>query len=371
MVELAKLRHRLRPPRDGRAGRIRLCGIKITDLCNLRCHTCGQWGESGHLRGTLPRELAARELPKDRWAFLLRDLVRHGHRPNVYFWGGEPLLYEGLPELIEETARLGLPASIATNGTRLAALAEPLVAPPAFLVQVSVDGPDAATHNACRPAADPGHDSFASVVEGLRELRAVRRARRQALPLLVTLTTISERNAGRLLEVYETFRGLADALVFYLGWWIDAEAAERHQADFRARFGQDPRLHRGYLGNWRPSQPEELARELRALRARARGDTPLVVVPNLGRDSDLTAYYSRHGERFGFDRCVSVFSAIEVLANGDVSPCRDYADYVVGNARERTLSELWNSERYLGFRQSLLERGLMPVCSRCCGLMGN
>jgi radical SAM protein with 4Fe4S-binding SPASM domain len=53
-----------------------------------------------------------------------------------------------------------------------------------------------------------------------------------------------------------------------------------------------------------------------------------------------------------------------------MSPCRDYHDYIVGNVREHTISELWNSEAYRKFRASLHTEGLMPSCTRCCGLMG-
>jgi radical SAM protein with 4Fe4S-binding SPASM domain len=59
-----------------------------------------------------------------------------------------------------------------------------------------------------------------------------------------------------------------------------------------------------------------------------------------------------------------------VDSNGDLSPCRDYHDYVVGNIKTHTITELWNSERYKAFRRSVATEGLMPVCSRCCGLMG-
>ena len=61
---------------------------------------------------------------------------------------------------------------------------------------------------------------------------------------------------------------------------------------------------------------------------------------------------------------------MEVNSNGDLSPCRDYHDYVVGNIKEATITELWNSPAYRKFRQSLATEGLMPVCSRCCGLDG-
>jgi hypothetical protein len=34
------------------------------------------------------------------------------------------------------------------------------------------------------------------------------------------------------------------------------------------------------------------------------------------------------------------------------------------------MSDLWNNDRYVKFRKSIATDGLMPVCTRCCGLMG-
>jgi radical SAM protein with 4Fe4S-binding SPASM domain len=96
----------------------------------------------------------------------------------------------------------------------------------------------------------------------------------------------------------------------------------------------------------------------------------VVFIPPLLGAENLRTYYTDHGARFGFDRCISIFQAVEINSNGDLSPCRDYHDYVVGNLKEATITELWNSPRYREFRASLESRGLMPVCSRCCGLMG-
>ena len=42
----------------------------------------------------------------------------------------------------------------------------------------------------------------------------------------------------------------------------------------------------------------------------------------------------------------------------------------VGNMKDESLVSLWNSERFGRFRKSISTDGLMPVCSRCCGLMG-
>jgi radical SAM protein with 4Fe4S-binding SPASM domain len=97
---------------------------------------------------------------------------------------------------------------------------------------------------------------------------------------------------------------------------------------------------------------------------------PVTLIPSITGEDNLRAYYTDHGNYFGFNQCISIFQAVEVNSNGDLSPCRDYHDYVVGNIKEATITELWNSPAYRKFRQSLATEGLMPVCSRCCGLMG-
>src|SRR5512137_757353 len=119
MIQIDKLRRNLSPRAgDGRAGKIRQFSIRITDLCNLRCHTCGQWGDQGFLHGQNLRNLKQSEVSLERYLEVLGDLTRHGHHPFVYLWGGEPMLYEGSLELIEAASALKLPTAIATNGTR-------------------------------------------------------------------------------------------------------------------------------------------------------------------------------------------------------------------------------------------------------------
>lgn len=357
--------------REGLGGRIHQVSLRITDLCNLRCRTCGQWGEKGYLRGKDPAVLKAQEVSPERYREIFADLIRHGQRPMVYFWGGEPMLYNGIMELMEAAARLRLPVSIATNGTRVAALAERLVAAPLFLVQLSIDGPTAEIHNRLRPGAG-GRNNFADIQAAVAALQQARREQGRSLPLIASLTVISRDNAGALVDLYETFASQVDLFVFYLSWWIDEEAARAHDRDFARRFGFPPRLHWGWLGSWRPEDYVALSRELTTLLARSRSwhRPPVVLIPPLTPPEDLKRYYTEHRARFGYDQCVSIFQVTEVDSNGDVSPCRDYHDYVVGNLKESTLTELWNSPAYRRFRQSLVTEGLMPVCSRCCGLMG-
>lgn len=356
---------------EGVAYKIRQASFRLTDRCNLRCHTCGQWGDQGFLHHQDLKILKQQEVAPSRYQEVFADLVAHGHKPLVYFWGGEPMLYEGTLDLIDTATRLGLPCSIATNGTRMAKAAQRLVQAPLFLLQVSIDGHNAALHNRVRPGA-AGGDNFADIQAGLAAVRQVRQEHRQTLPLLASLTVISHDNQHHLVDIYEAFREQVDLFVFYLSWWIDPPHLAQHNADFQARFGFVPSRPQGWLSTWRPADLTALAAQMADLQARSQrwSAPPVTFIPDLQGVADLERYYSDHSARFGYKQCISIFQAVEVNSNGDLSPCRDYHDYVVGNIKEQTISELWNAPAYRKFRRSLATQGLMPVCSRCCGLMG-
>jgi radical SAM protein with 4Fe4S-binding SPASM domain len=356
--------------KSGYARKIHQLSIRITDLCNLRCHTCGQWGDNGFLHGCNPGELKGREVGGGRYLELFDDLVRHGHRPNVYIWGGEPTMYSSLLDVLNGAAKRKMPTSIVSNGYGVARLAEELIKSKLYLLQLSIDGHNSEIHNGLRPATGNG-DAFNDILNGLQTVYECKKGR-PGLPIVASLTVISKQNMHHLVDIYHRFKKYVDIFVFYPSWWIDEEQAGRHVTDFQGRFGFEPQLHRGWIGSWKPDEYETLAEQIKELKSLSRSlSSPSVTfIPDIMNHRDLENYYTDHQETFGFDECVSIFQAVELDSNGDMSPCRDYHDYVVGNVKENTIVELWNSESYLKFRKSLQKDGLMPVCSRCCGLMG-
>lgn len=281
------------------------------------------------------------------------------------------MLYRHCIDLVEAATSLHLPVSIATNGTRVAPVADRLVKAPLFLLQVSIDGHCSTLHNEIRPGVGGG-DNFSDLVQALESIAKQRRQHRSTLPLVASLTVISRRNAQHLADIYETFRSHVDLFVFYLSWWIDEERADAHERDFLLRFGFLPTKPRGWVGTWKPDDYSALHHTLEDLMQRARdwNAPPVILVPSITGEDDLRRYYADHGACFGFQKCVSIHQVVEVNSNGAVSPCRDYHDYVVGNIKHETLTQLWNNPSYRLFRKSLSVGGLMPACSRCCGLMG-
>jgi radical SAM protein with 4Fe4S-binding SPASM domain len=355
----------------GRAGKIHQVSIRITDICNLRCHTCGQWGDNGFMHGRNLREQRLAEVSPERYLEVFKDLVTNGHHPNIYIWGGEPMLYGGILRIIQGATEYGLPVSIASNGHSLAESADYFSKIPLFLLQVSIDGHNKEIHNTSRPSSGEG-DSFATIESGLHAMKEAKKKNRSKLPLVASLTVISKQNINHLVDIFHTFKDSVDIFIFYLSWWIDPIYAKKHENDFQERFGFAPRLHWGWVGNWRPDDFVMLSSQLKEIQKLSQSlSAPAVtIIPHLTAPEDLERYYTDHTATFGFNECISIYQAIELNSNGNMSPCRDYHDYIVGNIKEDSIVNLWNCEKFTSFRQSLRSKGLMPVCSRCCGLMG-
>ena len=161
----------------------------VTYRCDLRCLVCDL-----PARAAARRRAGDRELGTDALMAVLRDMKAIG-TAGVGFTGGEPMLREDLPELMRAAHRLGLHAHLNTDGFRVAERAEALLATGVRSINVSLDGPDAATHDAARRR--PG--SFETVRAALGALRAARGRRRT--PQLTAVTVLTARNVHRAAEV--------------------------------------------------------------------------------------------------------------------------------------------------------------------------
>ena len=368
--EVFNLRHP-RGAKHGRGDAVQLVSLRITDRCNLRCHSCGQWGDSGYLHGLSMKELKEREVPPDVYRRFADQILEAGWRPIWYIWGGEPMLYPGMIDLLRYIHDRDMPISIVTNGTRVAEFAREIVET-CRIVYLSVDGPDEETHNRQRPGAGEGTNNFRDVKEALEAIRKEKEKRGSVYPMVIPLSCITGYNIDRLVELYRFVEPCADAHILYLTWWIDPESAEAHSADFEKRFGFRPSTHLGWIGEWMDFDHRLIHEKLEAMRALSvkSGRCPPIALPDLKTGEDIERYYKSHADDFGFNQCVSIFMSVEVDSNGDVSLCRDYHDYVIGNIARDPVTEMWNNGLAKRFRSSIATDGIMPVCRRCCGLMG-
>lgn len=345
---------------DGVSHQLRQVSLKIVNSCNLRCKTCGQWGETGYNHHKSDDEI--REIVPYEVYRKMVDEIAH-LKPFYYIWGGEPYLYPDIMPLMEHMKKRDGLVGIVTNGTMMAKTADRLVGAGVDMLMLSVDGVGP-VHNEIRQEKR----AWEMMMEGLDAVLEEKRRQRSVKPYVNVLATISRDNVGHLEAIADwgADRGI-DLLTYYYSWFTNEENGHEHERVMQERFGVTPGSWKGYLF-FRGLDVPHLQEEVRSIKAR-KWPFPVLFIPDLGHD-DMPKYYSDPTTLFGYGHCIQPWIVAEVMPNGDIATCRDYPDYVCGNLQRDSLLEIWNNEKYKAFRNSLRDDGLLPICARCCGLMG-
>jgi radical SAM protein with 4Fe4S-binding SPASM domain len=345
---------------DGTSRHLRQISLKIVNSCNLRCKTCGQWGETGYNHEKSAEEI--REIvPYETYRRMVDQLAPR--RPFYYIWGGEPYLYPDLMPLMEHMKRRHGSVGIVTNGTMVEKTAHRLVAAGIDMLMLSVDG-IGPVHNEIRQ--EPR--AWELMMDGLDAVLAEKKRQKSAKPYVNVLVTVSRDNVGHLEDVADwgVDKGI-DLLTYYYSWFTSTEHGREHERVMQERFDVTPQAWKGYLF-FKGLDTDLLRREVASIRSR-KWPFPLMFIPDLEL-GQIQEYYEDPSRRFGYGSCIQPWIVTEIMPNGDVATCRDYPDYVCGNIQKDDILTIWNNDKYRKFRQSLKNDGLMPICARCCGLMG-
>lgn len=127
----------------------------LTQRCQLQCTHC-YTNSSPHLSKD-------GELPAERWIQLVEEFVENGGE-KILFTGGEALVYKGCIDIMRRAHDLGLEVTLFSNGMLIPRYLNQLKEV-ADIVQISVDGPSAESHDAIR-----GKNSFKRAIRAIRLL---------------------------------------------------------------------------------------------------------------------------------------------------------------------------------------------------------
>jgi len=171
---------------------------ETTTGCNLACVHCRRLDVSQHL--------STFDLSTDQALQLVRSLPETG-RPILVFSGGEPLMRPDLFELAQEAADVGLPTALATNGTIMSDdIARQIVDVGIRRVSMSLDGPNAATHDGFRGV----EGAFDATLRGFKTLR------KQGMSMQIN-TTVTKHNYQYMDQMYQLALDLgAEALHIFM-----------------------------------------------------------------------------------------------------------------------------------------------------------
>ena len=359
--------------------------LRVTNLCNLRCKMCGQWGDTGIYRADgFPASATDGEKERQRIFELigakrqlgLADYVRlldeiAPGRPIISLFGGEPFLYPDIIPLIREIKARDLTCTIITNGGRLASHARELVEIGIDSVAVSIDGPPD-VHNRIRGQKD----SFEKAAAGVRAVAEWRRKLGRVLPMQIAILPITELNLEAIGPAVEVLRELPlDTINVGLRWFVPPSVGAEYEQVMRETFGVSGESWKGFDFDGSPlvdktKQMTDLVRLLKALRRRripdsARGKPWISFVPEV-EAAKVPEYFADFSKTFGHNLCPVAWYFAQVEPDGEVCFCGDFPDYFIGNVRKSSFREIWTGAKAAKFREKLAKEPL-PICARCCG----
>ncbi len=336
--------------------------LRITNRCNQRCAICGQFGSKGYMHSDEGRKFL-NEVPLDAYCRLVDEVAPH--RPIFYITGGEAFLYKDLIALTAYMKQKRCYVYVISNGTLLEQYTGSILDQQWELLTVSLDGPQD-VHDRCRGVVG----SFSKTKTGVEAFLSERRKRKNKFPYFVLCATVSGENQDSLEELFDTAAQIRpDSLVLYLSWFTSKDIAQCSSEILSGSMGIEPVTLQSYVGQNENIDPAKVEKALGRLSSKKFPFTWFHIpsIP-LGR---LRAYYRTPEDFLGYGPCVGPYTTMEIMPNGDMVTCRDFVDVKIGNILEAPALELWNNARARDFRLLLRKHGgVLPHCSRCCGLMG-
>ena len=320
----------------------RILAWEVTRACNLACRHCRASAQDcPH-----PGELSTAE----GLAFIdeLAGTNESDAPPMLIFTGGEPLLRADIYDLAAHARARGLKAVMAPNGTLLDERAASRLKDCGILrCSISLDGPDAARHDALRGVSG----AFTRALRGIAALKSV------GMPFQIN-TTVTRANLDCFKDIARLCLDLGAA-----AWHIFLLVPTGRGADMVDESIEAAEYER--LLNWfydfRSQTPMRLKatcapQYYRILRQRAKAEGVAVTPESFGLDAVTRG-------------CLAGLGFCFVSHVGEVQPC-GYLELSCGNIRRAPFRDIWReSEVFKALRDPAAYAGKCGGCAyhRFCG----
>jgi MoaA/NifB/PqqE/SkfB family radical SAM enzyme len=321
--------------------------LYLTQNCNLRCGNCMLWGKKGIYY--LPEaKKAPRELD---FAVIQRIFDEVGsQRPSFILSGGEPLLYTRFADLAGLLKKHRCFAYFCTNGAFVHRHMDAIRGNPYLIFYLSLDGP--------REINDKlrGNGVYDQVVDSIRRLKEL-----SPKPYLGVQLTLQEGNVPYLHRTCKEMidRGV-DWMLINLQWSVTPQQGADYETVLQTEFNVSPTSHTGFLLPYNVDK-QEFIRQCQMIRAER---WPIQISSYLKQPEDIYDYVDRKDANPYNQFCNKQWMRMDVLSDGQVTPCIQYPDLKFGSLTEKSVMEIWHGEAYERFRGRISKKAL-PVCSSC------
>lgn len=333
--------------------------LLVTYRCNLRCKMCFYYNESEIKKtGDMITRRKDEELSFERIKELIDEMEKMKIRVMTLH-GGEPLIYPGIFDIASYARDRGIAVNFVTNGTMISQnIAERIVKAKISGITFSIDGPED-IHDEVRSMKGV----FAKVISGIGFLKELEKAGKK-IPNIQVSTYISAINQEKIEELYEI---LKEMKIKNWGVGLITYNSEKMEAATRKILHINTDEGQGGLENLTDEVKnikEEVLLEQREKIKKANKHYRMDII--FPTEKAVKKYYdSYYNEK---DFCLYPWARTVISPYGEVFPCVNLSmvNYSLGNIKEKSLKEIWNSAEYIEFRKKLKKNKLLPICSKCC-----
>lgn len=320
-------------------------GVELTNRCNLKCPGCKY-----HSPLFVSNRDSSRKF-EDFSVELFRKLcdgVKAVGTKEVIFTGqGEPFLHPDIWRMIEIAKEQNLCVTSFTNGTLLNGdTVDALIRSRLDILRVSFWTASAEEYEKRNSGSDEGN--FSKITNGLSALAELKAKKGSRSPLVVCHFVIDRENLHEIHSVLPL-----------------AQSVGCHAVSFS--------ILKTWGDSLDPFVPE--ADEIEVLKHSLRGMKKACKKAGLQHNLDEVLFRYEVGRNV-WDRspCYVGWFHVRVHIDGSVFPC-DACDIPLGSLQEKSLEEIWNSDRMQAFRADTATckglRGIGCDCAFCCHVHRN
>lgn len=304
------------------------------------------------------------EISSSYWIKLIKEVA--SRKPIISLWGGEPLMYENILDVIAAANEYKLKIGIITNGILLSDMAEELAKFDNIDLGMSVDGPPV-IHDKARNR----QGTFDALLDGVNKVNEARKkigkAPNRISVIFFTLTPDNQYQLEETIKTAELFcpeEMCVSYLTFVTQEMIDA-TNKITQKELGVTFDSLNEF-KADLSKYDIPHIKKLTKKMNEKNFTEKFK---VHFNPILKPDDIKGYYFDTRYAMGRKTCYRPWFVAEMLSNGQMSFCPDFPDYRFGDIMAENFFQIWNGEDARKFRKLIKQSKLLPMCTRCCGLL--
>lgn len=302
--------------------------IDLTRKCTLNCVMC--WWHSPFLEKHPSKEWINESMEYDLFKELIRDLTKLKVKRIILGGQGDPMLYPKLFDAMELAKTAGMEVALITSGfflneKKIRAIFELQI----DCLDVSLQAASSETYLKMHPGQRK--DTFDRIKNYVSLLARLKKSQKLNKPRIQIIHIVCSLNYHESIEVVDFASEVgADSIGF-------------------KRVDIVPETKKLLLNE---SQLNELSALLKDAGQRAKElniNTGLdtfnkIILPGLTSGNYTTDFYS-------LIPCYAGWKSARILETGDVIPCCGCYELILGNIKQQSFIDIWNSEKYMHFRE--------------------